>query len=42
MTTITLTQLHKRTRYWVMQAQLLGEIVVTDRGEAIAKIVPHK
>lgn len=40
MKTITIRQLHDKTGYWLREANRQGEIVVTNRGAAIAKIVP--
>jgi prevent-host-death family protein len=42
MKTITIRQLHERTGHWVRQAERHGEIVVTDSGEPVAKIVPQE
>src|ERR1041385_7503895 len=39
MKTITIRELHERTGEWVRKVHKHGEIVVTDRGEPIAKIV---
>jgi prevent-host-death family protein len=41
MKTITIRQLHEKTGAWVRQADRHGEIIITDRGEPIAKIVPQ-
>jgi antitoxin (DNA-binding transcriptional repressor) of toxin-antitoxin stability system len=41
MKTITIRELHERTGQWVRGAQRHGEIVVTDRGHVVAKIVPQ-
>ena len=41
MKTITIRQLHERTGHWVRQAERHGEILVTDSGELIAKILPE-
>ena len=39
MKTISIRELHERTGEWVRKVQKHGEIVVTDRGEPIARIV---
>jgi antitoxin (DNA-binding transcriptional repressor) of toxin-antitoxin stability system len=39
MRTITIRELHNRTGRWVRQAALDGEIIVTERGVCVAKIV---
>ena len=39
MKAITIRELHARTGVWVRQAAQHGEIVVTDRGRAVARIV---
>lgn len=41
MKTITIRELHERTGQWVRKAERHGEIIITDRGEPIAKIVPQ-
>jgi prevent-host-death family protein len=41
MKTITIRQLHEKTGEWVRKAERHGEIIVTDRGEPVAKIVPQ-
>jgi antitoxin (DNA-binding transcriptional repressor) of toxin-antitoxin stability system len=41
MKTISLRQLHEKTGQWVRQVHRHGEIVVTDRGAAIARITPE-
>jgi antitoxin (DNA-binding transcriptional repressor) of toxin-antitoxin stability system len=41
MKTITIRQLHERTGHWVRQAERHGEILVTDSGDLVAKIVPE-
>ncbi len=40
MKTISLRQLHQETGRWVRQVHRHGAIVITDRGEAIARITP--
>lgn len=40
MKTITIRELHANTGKWVRQAANHGEILVTDRGEPVAKILP--
>jgi prevent-host-death family protein len=42
MKTITIRQLHERTGHWVRQADRHGEIIVTDSGTPVAKIVPQQ
>jgi prevent-host-death family protein len=39
MKTITIRELHERTGEWVRKVHKHGEIIVTDRGEPIARIV---
>ncbi|HEX4644844.1 MAG TPA: type II toxin-antitoxin system prevent-host-death family antitoxin [Verrucomicrobiae bacterium] len=41
MTTITIRELHAKTGRWVRKAAREGEILVTDRGHCVAKIVPQ-
>ena len=41
MKTITIRQLHERTGHWVRQAERHGEILVTDSGALVAKILPE-
>ncbi len=41
MKTISIRELHARTGKWVRQVTTQGEIVVTDNGQAIAKLVPE-
>jgi prevent-host-death family protein len=41
MKTITIRQLHEKTGEWVRKAERHGQIIVTDRGQPIAKIVPQ-
>lgn len=38
MKTISIRQLHEKTGQWVRLVRRHGEIVITDRGEAIARI----
>ena len=38
MKTISIRQLHEKTGHWVRLVRRHGEIVVTDRGEAVARI----
>jgi antitoxin (DNA-binding transcriptional repressor) of toxin-antitoxin stability system len=40
MKTITLDELHEETDQWVRQAAQFGEILVTDHGKSVAKLVP--
>ncbi|MEO8497311.1 MAG: type II toxin-antitoxin system prevent-host-death family antitoxin [Planctomycetota bacterium] len=40
MTTITISQLHDHTEEWVRRAAQDGEIIVTDRGQVVARILP--
>lgn len=42
MKTISIRELHEKTGQWVRLVRRHGEIVVTDRGEAIARITPEK
>ena len=41
MKTISIRVLHEKTGEWIRQAGEYGEIIVTDRGRAIAKIQPQ-
>ena len=41
MITISIRDLHAKTGGWVRQAVKDGEILVTDRGQCVAKIVAH-
>jgi antitoxin (DNA-binding transcriptional repressor) of toxin-antitoxin stability system len=41
MKTISIRQLHEKTGQWVRLARRHGEIVVTDRGQAVARITPE-
>ena len=41
MKTISIRELHEKTGQWVRQAGRHGQIVVTDRGKAVAAIVPR-
>ena len=41
MKTITIRELHERTGEWVRKASRHGEIMVTDRGQVVAKIMPE-
>jgi prevent-host-death family protein len=41
MKTVTLRELHARTGEWVREASRCGQIVVTDNGRPIARIVPE-
>ncbi len=40
MKTISVAELHEHTDEWVRQVSQLGEIVITDGGQAVAKIQP--
>ena len=40
MKTVTLRELHARTGEWVREASRCGQIVVTDNGRPIARILP--
>jgi antitoxin (DNA-binding transcriptional repressor) of toxin-antitoxin stability system len=40
MKTISIRELHERTGEWVRKVGHYGEIQVTDRGHAVAKLVP--
>lgn len=42
MKTISRRELHEETGGWVRRARRHGEILVTDRGRAVAKIVPQE
>jgi antitoxin (DNA-binding transcriptional repressor) of toxin-antitoxin stability system len=41
MKTISIRELHEKTGQWVRLARRHGEIVVTDRGEAVARLTPE-
>ena len=41
MKTITIRELHARTGRWVREAAQHGQILVTDNGRTIAKLVPE-
>ncbi len=41
MTTISIRELHARTGKWVRQAAKQGQILVTDNGRAVARMVPE-
>ncbi len=41
MKTISIRQLHEKTGEWVRLVRRHGEIVVTDRGEAVARLTPE-
>ena len=40
MKTISIHELHEETDQWVRQAARYGEILVTDSGKTVAKLVP--
>lgn len=40
MKAVTLEELHSKTRELILQAEVLGEIYVSENGTIIAKIVP--
>jgi len=40
MKTITIRELHARTGRWVREVARHGEILITDNGQPIAKIIP--
>ena len=41
MKTISIRELHEKTGQWVRLTHRHGEIVVTDRGEAVARLTPE-
>ncbi len=41
MKTISIRELHEKTGAWVRQTARHGEIVVSDRGVAVARLVPQ-
>jgi antitoxin (DNA-binding transcriptional repressor) of toxin-antitoxin stability system len=41
MKTISIRQLHEKTGQWVRLVRRHGQIVVTDRGQAVARITPE-
>jgi prevent-host-death family protein len=41
MKAISLRELHEKTGHWVRRARHYGEILVTDRGEAVARLTPE-
>lgn len=40
MKTISIRELHEKTGEWVRRSEQLGAIIVTDRGKAVARILP--
>ena len=40
MKTISIRELHEKTGEWVRRSEKLGAIIVTDRGKAVARIMP--
>lgn len=40
MKSISIRELHEKTGEWVRRSEKLGAITVTDRGKAVARIVP--
>ena len=40
MKSISIRELHEKTGEWVRKSERLGGITVTDRGKAVARIVP--
>ena len=40
MKSISIRELHEKTGEWVRRSEKLGAITVTDRGRAVAQIVP--
>ena len=40
MTTISIKQLHDRTGHWLRKVESEGELIVTERGEPIARMLP--
>jgi prevent-host-death family protein len=40
MKSISIRELHEKTGEWVRKSEKLGAITVTDRGKAVAQIVP--
>jgi prevent-host-death family protein len=40
MKSISIRELHEKTGAWVRRSETLGAITVTDRGKAVARIVP--
>ena len=40
MKTISIRELHEKTGEWVRRSEKLGAITVTDRGKAVAQIIP--
>lgn len=41
MKTISIRELHEKTGQWVRGVRSHGEILVTDRGEAVARLTPE-
>jgi len=41
MKTISIRELHERTGHWVRLVRRHGEIMVTNRGEAVARLTPE-
>ena len=42
MKTITIRELHERTGRWVREAARHGQIIVTDSGRPVARLVPEQ
>ena len=40
MKSISIRELHEKTGEWVRRSEKLGAITVTDRGQAVARIMP--
>lgn len=40
MKSISIRELHEKTGEWVRRSEKLGAIIVTDRGKAVARIMP--
>lgn len=42
MKTVSIRELHEKTGEWVRRVRRDGEIVVTDRGQAVARLAPEE
>lgn len=40
MKTISIKQLHDKTGHWLRRVKVEGEVVVTERGDPVARMVP--
>jgi len=42
MKTITIRELHARTGWWVREVVQYGQIIVTDSGQPVARLIPEQ